>query len=603
MGRSKKRLCTPPEVGAGSPGRELTIGQGAESSSHVWLPEIVGRIAAELPSNEVACTLRLVDSASAAQFRDRIVVKLSEPSPHPAFSARWAAPGSCRSLALEQRRKLVCLTAAAGDVSNLAVAVEAAGVVLGAGPLKAAARAGKLEVCKWLCEPGRLTPNVNCRGDMLEAAAEGGHRKLCEWVLASSPGAWNEWAVRAALQRGHMELVDWLLSVRPEGCQPLRSVVFLQSAAEGCGLAAFKELCSRDAGLASLSQYVKNAFLPYVATRSTIDWRAKIDYLLAQGAELELPLLGIYEEAAKRLGDAAAERFAWLEEQGFDPVEGKAMEFAVQAGNTVAVRYLLGRGFREGYSPMSLQEAATQGKLELLRALHEAGCELRVYRIIQGACRGGQVEIMEWLLEAFPDQTLDLLAEEPPFLWAASSGNCRLMRWMVEHGAACRSRSWRGGRRASPGMRSCWSFFRSWARPCRRYAACAATAKARDVWAVVAGKGDLRTLRALKRLGLPWGSGDGAMFAQCVFDARERNGAPLAALQQLLAEGCPVSWPRALAAAQARRRANLNRNVPYAEEEAERLLAWVEEQAEAARAARAGGAASAGRRGRSGRGR
>lgn len=65
--------------------------------SHVWIPELIDRIAAHLPNpNQVPLCLRLVNTAAAAHLRRRrdLTVRLSLPAPHAEFLWRFGGGGS-----------------------------------------------------------------------------------------------------------------------------------------------------------------------------------------------------------------------------------------------------------------------------------------------------------------------------------------------------------------------------------------------------------------------------------------------------------------------------------------------------------------------------
>lgn len=120
----------------------------AADPSRVWLPELVQRIATFLPRNAIPCILRLVDSATAAQFSGwkHRTIHLSEPVPHGLFAARWSPPRATRNLPLELRCRLVALTAASGVVENMPVALAAAGCLVQPALLGYAAAAGQVKV-------------------------------------------------------------------------------------------------------------------------------------------------------------------------------------------------------------------------------------------------------------------------------------------------------------------------------------------------------------------------------------------------------------------------------------------------------------------------
>ncbi|PNG99695.1 hypothetical protein TSOC_014521 [Tetrabaena socialis] len=252
--------------------------ESAADPSRIWLPELVQRYARSLSCNKVACALRLVNKATAAQFRgpqDR-TVRLSQPVPHHAFVQRWGGVGALRSLTLFQRRQLSCLTARSGSIANLEVlrvrddaACESDDEVL-----LAAARAGQLEVCRWLRQKG-------CPWDCwaLDAAAEGGqHRQqaVCEWLLASGC-PWSEEAAGEAAKAGHVGLMDWLLGTgHDHGVYTLASGV-----AEGCGLPTLRRLHSTH--FTQQLDDFRGTVLAYAPGSATADWRAKVEWLEGQG--------------------------------------------------------------------------------------------------------------------------------------------------------------------------------------------------------------------------------------------------------------------------------------------------------------------------------
>ncbi|KAG2484942.1 hypothetical protein HYH03_016328 [Edaphochlamys debaryana] len=169
--------------------------------------ELSERIAAFLPHNVVPLALRLTSKAAATYFSCPAAktVHLSHPCPPAEFAARWGTPGAAHRFPLAQRRQLVWLTAATGDVANLAVAVAASGVQLNVKAMEAAAAAGQLEACRWLLAQGCPLYGGYLRCSLAAAAARG-RTQVCAWLLAHGPWtrAWVEAAVWAALRGGHL---------------------------------------------------------------------------------------------------------------------------------------------------------------------------------------------------------------------------------------------------------------------------------------------------------------------------------------------------------------------------------------------------------------
>lgn len=172
--------------------------------SRVWLPDIVSRIADFLAPNEVAATLRLVCKATASfkpapvdattgvparrqQLRPRAAntIRLSEPVPRHAFHSRWIASGGLHRLSLRQRQRLLALTAASGDLTNLRAAAAAAACSIGSEVAVAAAAAGRLHVLRWLQRRG-----VGMAGwQVLAAAAGSGRREVFLWLVGRQRAA------------------------------------------------------------------------------------------------------------------------------------------------------------------------------------------------------------------------------------------------------------------------------------------------------------------------------------------------------------------------------------------------------------------------------
>ncbi|KXZ48032.1 hypothetical protein GPECTOR_31g396 [Gonium pectorale] len=199
----------------GNGGAQADYGIPSSDPSRIWLPELVDRIARFMPSNDAACSLRLVDRATAAQLRWATTLHLSQPVPPPIYAARWSAPGAMRGLTFDQRLLLLRLTAASGVVPNLRLALDAAGVCLTVSHkmaiFESAAAAGALPMCRWL-----LLHGYPASVPAMRAAARAGQLGACE-LLLSSGITWSLENVWSALRGGHPGLADWLLLRRASG--------------------------------------------------------------------------------------------------------------------------------------------------------------------------------------------------------------------------------------------------------------------------------------------------------------------------------------------------------------------------------------------------
>ncbi|KAG2450327.1 hypothetical protein HYH02_004832 [Chlamydomonas schloesseri] len=179
--------------------------------------ELAERIAGFLPANEVATTLRLVSSAAAALFAQRVQVQLSEPVPAHAFAAKWT-PEVARELTAAQKRSLLALTARSGVLKNLEVALRVTDVGRLAA-MEAAASSGRVAVVKhvyaWMKRTKQPPPQAHEQELVVEAAAAAGHVDLLLWLRRQRgvrmTGHANLPALERAVLGGHTEAAMLLL--------------------------------------------------------------------------------------------------------------------------------------------------------------------------------------------------------------------------------------------------------------------------------------------------------------------------------------------------------------------------------------------------------
>ncbi|KXZ41324.1 hypothetical protein GPECTOR_550g563 [Gonium pectorale] len=193
-------------------------------ASRIWLPDILELIASFLPPADVAFGLMLVNRAAGALFRGRpqyTTVRLARPVAPWAFAARWGAPGAMQPLSLDQRRRLLHLTAASGVIPNLKLATGAVGFLLcpeeKARIMQAAVAAGSLGACRWLRKHGYPVPRAAAVAACRQGQGQG--PEALEFVLENGV-QWDWELVCAAVKTGRMDLAEWLLARRSDG--PLR---------------------------------------------------------------------------------------------------------------------------------------------------------------------------------------------------------------------------------------------------------------------------------------------------------------------------------------------------------------------------------------------
>ncbi|KXZ45305.1 hypothetical protein GPECTOR_56g401 [Gonium pectorale] len=314
----------------------------ATTSARIWIPSIIDRIAHILHRNEVACSLRVVDTSTAAMLRtpEFTTVRLSEPVPHHSFAWRWGRPGMMRDWTRAQREKLLCLTAASGATANLALAARVAGCRPTPEVGYAAGKAGHLGSCALLAELGCEMVHA------IEGAAAGGHLSLCEELTG--------WA---AAEKGHLHVLQALHAAG-------RSV--------GARGAAY------DAA--------RNGHLHVLA------WL------------VETPGLGVVlDEELFRAAAAwgSVELLAWLRERGCR-WGGRAFSAAAESGCKAALEWLAERGCPMDYSAFAL--AVRVDDIAMLECLQRLGCPWGptgfVFDVCFQAGHTNQVRMLSWLLAA-----------------------------------------------------------------------------------------------------------------------------------------------------------------------------------------------------------
>ncbi|GLC49922.1 hypothetical protein PLESTB_000323300 [Pleodorina starrii] len=504
--------------------------------SSIWLPGIVACVARNLPANEVASTLRLVDKTTSQQFAAHTTLRLSLPSPIHVFRERWGRPGAFRALSHEQRLQLLCLTAASGSVANLEVALANAGLDLRCELLEAAAAAGQLDMCKMLRARG-------CPwGDSLLPAAKAGHRHVCEWMLANGcPLNWD--VVCSAAWGGQEDLMQWLLTElqgRPNDGAYLVCRTSLAAAAESLSLAAlqrlWQQLMEGHHG-SELQQQLEQIheepgeedwidILEAAAGSTTPDWQAKVEWLEGLG----YPRMAIACESAMRAGngDAAVARLQWLHGRGY-PLEAEVADAAVSLGNLAALRFLVEQaGVRPTGDQSDVAVAARRGHLAVLQYLHASGFPVYARSVAEGAARAGHLPLVAWAVEdlgvAPADDAARLLD------CAAASGNLELMAWLHVRGWALGPTAIPNGAESGCEEALEWLVERGCPFPLDGGA-----------YRRAAFNGDLAMLRCLHGLGCPWGP-PGKLLADCI-----RSMVSVAVLQCLLDLGCPEpDWDAAV---------------------------------------------------------
>ncbi|PNH06930.1 hypothetical protein TSOC_006646, partial [Tetrabaena socialis] len=506
--------------------------------------ELLLRVVAFLPLNELACTARLVCKATAVALSgpQDTTVRMSQPSPRDEFVRRWGRPGAMRPLTLVRRRLLLSLTAASGCLQNLQWLAPHVGCSLTVEVFAAAAAAGRLDACRWLQQQGCYKQWWPLSA--VTAAAGAGQRAMEEWLLANTGkpdgidlncvGNRTRLACSAA-RGGHVGLMDWLLQRHGRLLNGDAAATVLVAAAEGCDLPTLQRLYHTYPQIAPgyWSDHLGCA-LSVAASSPTPDWKAKATWLEGQGAAASASN-GTCARAA--FHSDALDRLTWLRGRGY-PWDWNVTESAAVAGNLDALRYLLAEGcpVREA----TLEAAAGAGQLASLQALHAHGSTLLApaacFTAVASSARGGHLPVVAWLREQQLVSIASLQRRSSLLLEATKSGSVELLAWLRDLNCPWGADNFPCA--AEAGSEEVLEWLVAQGCPMQE-----PRGRDDDPYLTAARQGDWGTLACLRRLGFPWRALNwgGGTFVNAVWE-----GCAVPILRRLLELGCPVDWGSAI---------------------------------------------------------
>ncbi len=308
--------------------------------------------------------------------------------------------------------------------------------------------AGQLEMCKHLVRsfPEACQPDENT----LRLAVRGGHLPVVQWLLQEAGCPWIHDAVREAADAGHTKLVRWLLQ-QPQVSGDASTEAWgnaVASAAKVCDLATFRQLLEepwppgpQHAAISARRSPDQLAWQRMVLAASDSfmpDWQAKVELLL------EHPDCRVYIANpdpsqpwdftfAARCPDAV-QRLTWLHSMGL-PLHHTLLPLCYEPKlDMEAVQLLLshmvpphGAGADNELDTSMAYRACAKGCVELLSALHSAGCPFP-RSALQRAARGGHLPAVRWLRDHLPPPHRTLSANV--VVAAAYSGDVQLLEWL-----------------------------------------------------------------------------------------------------------------------------------------------------------------------------
>ncbi|KAG2491999.1 hypothetical protein HYH03_009729 [Edaphochlamys debaryana] len=465
---------------------------------------------------------------------------------------------------LADRRRLLHATAASGDIPNLAYALEVTGLLATAEEVAAAAAAGQLEACKWLCERCRAEGQAQLAEAAVGAAAGAGKLEVVEWFIQQAGPDWKRGPLRSLLRTamteafrgGHSALAEALEAGRPWGPAPEAylscsdALQLAAAAAHGLPYAAFVEAWTAACNVVTAHRIAPQPPgepatwslqepLAAAAGSPTPDWTAKVDFLLARGCRRRSSVVAVAVAAPDGM-----ERLLWLTRQRGFPVEEQVLVAAAGRGNLGAVQRLLTAGVRPLCT--AAEAAAEAGHVLVIHELWAAGGIAVLERVAAHAgTHAVHPDTLRWLHRTAPSRQArsspgsarggagaggsggggggagggDGLGPEPyaeqrprifvawPAVLAATAahGDRELVEWL----AAARGYAW--------GPRALEWAAGSGCQELVEWMVEAGCPLEPDAYVAAGRNGDLAMLSCLRRLGCPWTA---ATFTHAVIDHR-----------------------------------------------------------------------------------
>lgn len=277
-----------------------------------------------------------------------------------------------------------------------------------------AAATGSLQIVKWLHEMVLHGPNgrAGCTSAAMDWAARSDYLDIVRFLHENRHEGSTSAAMDGAAANGHLEMVKWLHEHRSEGC----TTAAMNAAAANGRLEVVKWLhdhhfqCTTDA----MDTAASNGHLEIVqwlqehrtegCTSKALAGAASNGHLDVIEWLLSNPIEGITHVAM----DAAAanghlEVVEWLyHNRGEDP-RSVALWRPGQNGHTHVVDWLVTH--RSFNSVFDLEDAIRGGHLAKLIAHHDSGLFQCSPELFQFAVWDQQLEILQWLLIEYPDQS------------------------------------------------------------------------------------------------------------------------------------------------------------------------------------------------------
>ncbi|GLC44245.1 hypothetical protein PLESTM_001572400 [Pleodorina starrii] len=427
-----------------------------------------------LPTNEVACSLRVLNKAakklySAPKHR---TVRLSRPVPTHAFLQRWGSPGAMRNLSHQRRELFLLLIASSGgSVANLRLAIKATGLCSFSSLdiFEAAAASGRLEVCRLVWQELACDRSTDSRDKAaMRVASFAGNVEVCTWlreehgtpfpgggVSVKEPLRVNAIAegftmtplatIVNAARAGKTQLVTQLLddeqictNVPVEWWNDV-----LPAAAAGCDLHGLQVLYRRavvNSSTTGNSGADGVRMFPHMCSWTLVeainiptpDWQAKAEWLLSlPGFSSDWGKNKYFIEVLRpdqRNNNMAA---TLLTQRQYEEELIDLLRIAAERGDLPGLEVLLGAG---ADASKAIVRAVKNGRWKAVLLLQSHGCEVAagmvatLFDAVLAAAKSCNIPLLAWM------HGHGCKFDEQVFLAAVQGGCEETLEWLAERG-------------------------------------------------------------------------------------------------------------------------------------------------------------------------
>jgi hypothetical protein len=320
-------------------------------------------------------------------------------------------------------RRYLSVASSVGDIALMAHLVERFGCCVDALVVKKAVKGGHLEALQWLYDQAITGLTSDDDVEIVKKhvlidyymilASRIGHLEMLQWLQNAAGGVLADWVLHEAARNGHVHVVEWVVLNAGASVADLANLDVIHAAAVVDNIDVAKFVLSR--GLLPLSSSVMDATAGY--------------------GQLEL-LQWMYENGGEGCTDSAIDQTAsnghldtvqYLHSKGLN-ASTKAMDGAARNGHFEVVKFLDENRF-EGCTLEAFSSAVRKNRLDVAQYLFEHRRADCTSVSIDRVARKGGIEMLKWLQNNCPDAHGSTDAMDD----AAANGKLEVVRFLHDN--------------------------------------------------------------------------------------------------------------------------------------------------------------------------